>query len=107
MQSNSTVKYSDILAVLAELSEVMKAELQRSNKVKIDGLGTFKVGISSSPADTAKDFNVAKNIKGTHVLFLPESIKEGNGARVKSLLAGIKVKEADAYDAPKDKEGGE
>ena len=35
MQNNSTVKKSDIVAVLTELSEVIRQELQRGNKVKI------------------------------------------------------------------------
>ena len=43
MQANCTVKYSDILAVLTELAEVMKTELLNSNSVKIEGLGTFRV----------------------------------------------------------------
>lgn len=103
MQANCTVKYSDILAVLTELSEVVKAELQRSNRVKIEGLGTFKVGLTTTPADTAKAFTVA-NIKGAHILFMPEVSKDATGKRVKSLLAGLKVMEADTYESPKDEE---
>ncbi len=101
MQANCTVKYSDILAVLTELSEVMKDEIQRGNKVKIDGLGTFKVGISTRAADSAKEFTAA-NITNTRVLFLPEGTVDATGKRVKSLLAGMKVKEADSYESLKD-----
>ena len=60
MQNNCTVKHSDIVAVLSELSEVMKQELQRGNRVRIDGLGTFKVNIRSKGAKTAKEFTVSE-----------------------------------------------
>lgn len=106
MQANCTVKHSDIVAVLTELSEVMKAELQRSNRVKIDGLGTFKVGLSTKPAPTAKDFTAA-NVKGAHVIFMPEITTDASGKRVKALLAGLKVKEADSYKSLKEEEQAE
>ena len=104
MQNNSTVKRSDIVAVLTELSEVLRQELQRSNKVHIDGIGTFKVGIRSKGAKTAKEFNATDNIVGSHILFMPETTIDANGNRVKALLAGLKVKEAASYESLKSKE---
>ena len=104
MQNNSTVKRSDIVAVLTELSEVLRQELQRSNKVHIDGIGTFKVGIHSKGAKTAKEFNATDNIVGSRILFMPETTIDANGNRVKALLAGLKVKEAASYESLKSKE---
>ncbi len=103
MQNNSTVKRSDIVAVLTELSEVLRQELQRSNKVHIDGIGTFKVGIHSKGAKTAKEFNATDNIVGSRILFMPETTIDANGNRVKALLAGLKVKEAASYENLKSK----
>ena len=104
MQANCTVKHSDIVAVLTEFSEVLKEELLRSNRVKIDGLGTFKVGLSTTGAPSAKEFTVA-NIKGAHILFQPEAAKDGStGKRVKNLLSGVKFKEADSYENLKAKD---
>lgn len=103
MQNNSTVKRSDIFAVLTELSEVLRQELQRSNKVHIDGIGTFKVGIHSKGAKTAKEFNATDNIVGSRILFMPETTIDANGNRVKALLAGLKVKEAASYESLKSK----
>ena len=103
MQANCTVKHSDIVAVLTELSEVMKDELQSGNKVKIDGLGTFKVSLSSKGANSAKEFTAA-NIKNSHILFSPEITVDANGKRTKNLLAGLRVKEAEAYESLKTKE---
>lgn len=104
MQNNCTVKYSDIVAVLAELSEVMRIELLRSNRVKLDGIGTFKVGIHTKPANSAKEFSMNDNVLGTHILFLPESTTDASGNRVKALLSGVKVREASAYESLKAKE---
>lgn len=106
MQANCTVKHSDIIAVLTELSEVVKAELQRGNRVKIEGLGTFKIGITTEGAESAKEFTAA-NIKGSHIIFMPELSVDANGKRVKSLLSGLRVKEAENYVSLKDDVTGE
>ena len=64
MQRNCTVKRSDILAVLSELVETMQDQLQNSMRVKLDGFGSFKIGLKTSAANTAKDFNASKNVVG-------------------------------------------
>lgn len=104
MQNNSTVKRSDILAVISELVEVMRMQLQNSMRVKLDRFGTFKLGISTSPADTAKEFTSTGNVKGMHVLFQPELKIDAKGNRSQSFIAGAKVQEATIYDV--DKEAG-
>ena len=104
MQANCTVKYSDIVAVLAELSEVLKQELQRGNRVKRDGLGTFKITLRTTGSDTAKEFSVAQNITGSRVAFIPETSVDAGGNHVKSLLSGLKVREASSYESLKEKE---
>ena len=85
MQQNCTVKKSDILAVLAELAEVMQQQLQNSKRVKLDGLGTFKIGIRTKAADSPKDFNVQKNVVNTHILFRPETRINKNKSRMRAL----------------------
>ena len=93
MQQNCTVKKSDILAVLAELAEVMQQQLQNSKRVKLDGFGTFKIGIRTKAADSPKDFNVQKNVVNTHILFRPETRINKNKSRMRALLDGCKVQE--------------
>lgn len=107
MQNNCTVKHSDILAVLTELAEVMKQELHRGNRVKIDGLGSFKVGIHSKGAEDVSKFTVAENIVGTRIIFMPETTIEASGNHVKTMLAGIKVKEVDDYKSLRTKDAAE
>ena len=50
IQRNCTVKKSDVMAVLEELVEVMKDQMQDSKRVKLDGFGSFKIGIESKGA---------------------------------------------------------
>lgn len=96
MQQNCTVKKSDILAVLTELVEVMQQQLQSSKRVKINGLGSFKIGLKTQPADTAKDFNALKNVTGMRVLFQPEVSINKDKSRVRTFLHGCKVQELPA-----------
>lgn len=98
MQDNCTVKRSDILAVISELVETMTTQLQNSNKVKLDRFGTFKIGLSTTGADTLDDFSASKNITGTHVLFYPETkIDSMTGNRSRAFLSGLDVSEASEY----------
>ncbi len=97
MQANCTVKYADIVAVLAELSEVMRTELLRSNKVRIDGLGIFKVGLRSKGSESLEEFNPQKNITGARILFFPETAYNGVGKRSKAMLSGLKLQEEATY----------
>lgn len=93
MQANCTVKRADIVAVLSELVETMKTHLQMSHRVKLDRLGTFKIGMSTKPAATIADFTPNGNVKSVHVLFQPETKIEKNKTRVKALISGCKVQE--------------
>ncbi len=97
IQQRCTLTRADIVAVLSELQEVMKEELQASNRVKLNYLGTFKLGLSTRPSDTVEDFSALRNIKGVHVLFQPE-MKVSAGIRNKPLLAGVTVQELPKND---------
>lgn len=90
IQRNCSMKRSDVIAVLAELSEVMKHQIQQSHSVKLDGLGVFRPGISSSIADKLENFNPATNIKGLRLNFTGESFKQGR-KRIKNVFAGAKI----------------
>jgi predicted histone-like DNA-binding protein len=94
MQRNCTVKKSDIMAVLTELVETMTDQLQNSVRVKLDGFGSFKLGIKGKGCATVKDYSVGKNVKGLRVNFLPESSKDATGSRSKKFLGGATVTEA-------------
>ena len=99
IQRNASVKKSDVKAVLCELSEVLNQKLIQGARVVLDGLGAFKVCISTTGADTEKEFTAA-NIKSVRVNFQPET-RVIEGHRIKSMLNGIRMKEQDKYGGEK------
>ena len=105
IERNCTVKRSDVVAVLTELVEVMRDELQTSHAVKLNGFGIFKVGLITSPANEQKDFNVNTNVKGYRVNFSPEiSGRNGKGLhRKRAFLNGISARLAPERKAAKSK----
>ena len=72
IQTQATVKKSDIKAVLDELGAAMKHFFELGQKVKLDGIGIFKVGFSSI-GTTEKEDCGAQTITTRRVLFQPES----------------------------------
>jgi predicted histone-like DNA-binding protein len=98
MQRNCTLRKADIVAVISELIETMADQLQDSKRVKLNGFGSFKIGIRGEGADSAADFSISKNIKGLHVLFQPEVKTDGSGLRQKTFITGCSVQEAPKND---------
>ena len=70
---STTVTYADVLAVLTELSRQMKSHLQNSQRVVLDGIGAFKVGISTHLVEKSDKFSVA-NIKNYRIVYTPERL---------------------------------
>lgn len=96
-----TVTEPDILAVISALVFEMNQVLKDGNRVKLDGLGTFRVGIHSQGVQKAEDFNAQRDIYGAHVLFSPTVTIDAMKRRVKTLISGLRIQEAVQYDAPK------
>ena len=72
IQTQASVKKSDIKAVLDELGSAMKHFFELGQKVRLDGIGIFKVGFSSIGVNKKEDCG-AQNITTRRVLFQPES----------------------------------
>ena len=72
IQDNVSVKRSDVLAVLDELVQWMAFSLKEGKRVKLNGFGSFKIGIASKGADSPAEFTSAKHITGSRVNFSPE-----------------------------------
>lgn len=96
IQHNCSMTKGDCLAVMNEMITVMKQELQNSNKVCVDGLGTFYIGMRSSGAISEELFDINHNLKGFHVGFLAEGRKQ-NGVLVRTFIDGLKAKRASGY----------
>jgi len=71
IQSQATLKRSDIKAALDELGAAMKHFLEMGQKIRLAGIGIFKVGFSSIGV-TAPDNCTASTITSRRVLFQPE-----------------------------------
>ena len=100
---STTATYADTLAVLNELSVALRRHLLNSDRVEIEGIGAFKVGIRTAPANTSADFG-AQNVKSYRVNYQPfkrfvpnGQVTEQNrraGNFVMNLLEGVTVQEA-------------
>ena len=100
---STTATYADTLAVLNELSVALRRHLLTSDRVEIEGIGAFKVGISTVPANTSAEFG-AQNVRSYRVNYQPfkrfvpnGQVTEKNrraGNFVMNLLEGVTVQEA-------------
>ena len=95
IQENVSVKYSDVSAVLIELINVMNRHLNASERVVLDGFGSFKIGLKTKGALRKEDFSASKNIVGSRLNFCPEWHVNKEGRRIKAFLEGVTVKSAE------------
>ena len=105
IQTQATLKRSDIKAALDELGAAMKHFLEMGQKIRLAGIGIFKVGFSSIGVVKADDCT-ANTITSRRVLFQPETErivvgsaeKEGKiiqkYVNAKSLLKDVAFEEA-------------
>ena len=61
-----------ILGVLAQAEQCIPELLLMGYKLKLEGLGTFKIHAQSKVEENTEDWNVAKDIKKLKVRFLPD-----------------------------------
>ena len=71
IQTQATLKRSDIKAALDELGAAMKHFLEMGQKIRLAGIGIFKVGFSSIGVSDPDDCT-ASTITSRRVLFQPE-----------------------------------
>ena len=72
IQTQASVKKSDIIAVLQELGEAMKHFFELGQKIHLNGIGIFKVGFSAIGVVKKEDCSAAM-ITTRRVLFQPET----------------------------------
>ena len=97
IQENTTAKEADAYAVLKEMKNVLIKWLQEGYRIKIDGLGSFKLGMRSKGVSAVSDFTVNENIKSTRVIFIPEvEVDSATGKRFKPLIRSVRWTNIDA-----------
>ena len=85
-----------IRGVLIEMETCLRELLLEGKAVRLDELGIFRIGIRTSPADSARDFNVAQNVPGVRLnLYL------GRRFRPDQLRKDIKLHETEVYTVDK------
>ena len=102
IEEKCTLTESDVRAVIIELIKQMKKHLCAGEKVVLEDFGTFKVGIRTSPAESAKEFSAATNVKGLHVNFLPATTTGANKKRIITMIEGCQVREYGDYHVEKE-----
>jgi len=100
IQRQASVKKSDIKAVLQELGEAMKHFFELGQKIKLEGIGIFKVGFSSIGVDKKEDCT-ASTISTRRVLFQPETERVVVGQEKKA-DGTVKLKYVNAISLLKD-----
>ena len=77
IQTQASVKRSDCKAVIDEMGKAIKHFLGMGCKVRIEGLGIFKPGLSSKAVNHLEDWNQAEHLKSTKLIFTPNKVKVG------------------------------
>ncbi len=90
IQSRCTVRESDILAVLTELSDAIADILAAGYQVRVPGLGIFHTTITTGRADTKDEFT-DDNIKKLNVKFRAERPQTQMGNRTATVLKYCKM----------------
>ena len=71
----------------------MNRHLNASEVVKLDGFGSFKIGLKTKGALREEDFTATKNIVGARVNFLPYyTVEAGTHKRNKQFISNVSVK---------------
>lgn len=81
-QGSTTVSDTDVLAVLNDLSKVLRTHLSEGRIVRFGDFGSFQVSVSSEGAETAAKFT-ASLIRSAKINFRP-------GVDLKEMLATLK-----------------
>ena len=104
IEENVSVKYSDVSAVLIELINVMNRHLNASERVVLNGFGSFKIGLKTKGALRKEDFTASKNIVGSRLNFCPEWKVSKEGRRIRKFLSDVTVRNIDELMNGKKKE---
>ena len=100
IQRQASVKKSDIKAVLQELGEALKHFFEMGQKIKLNGIGIFKVGFSSIGVTKLEDCG-AQTITTRRILFQPETSRVVVGQEKKD-DGSVKQKYVNAISLLKD-----
>lgn len=82
----STVRNSEIQAVLGDIAGVIHTRMSQGKSVHIKGLGYFRYTLNTVGVKDIEDFDSTKQVKVVHVEFIPKRTKMSNGTCSRALV---------------------
>lgn len=73
LADRSTVTKTDVKAVLTEMADVMSQYMAQGKSVKLDGLGSFRLGLNTKGVKNEEDFDFQTQLQHIKVNFAPET----------------------------------
>ena len=91
LSHSTTVTRADIMAVFTELSVALKNHLLNSQRVVLDGIGSFRPSIKCKSVVKKEDFG-ANQITGYRIIYQPETFFTPTGVNAKGKRVGFRTK---------------
>lgn len=73
LADRSTVTKTDVKAVLTEMADVMSQYMAQGKSVKLDGLGSFRLGLNTKGVKNEENFDFQTQLQHIKVNFTPET----------------------------------
>ncbi len=88
LASRSTVTKTDVKAVLTEMADVMSQYMAQGKSVKLEGLGSFRLGLNTKGVANEDDFDFHTQLQHVKVNFTPETTYPAStGAATRSMVS--------------------
>lgn len=88
LADRSTVTKTDVKAVLTEMADVMSQYMAQGKSVKLEGLGSFRLGLNTKGVKNEEDFDFQTQLQHVKVNFTPETIYPAStGAATRSMVS--------------------
>lgn len=88
LADRSTVTKTDVKAVLTEMADVMSQYMAQGKSVKLEGLGSFRLGLNTKGVKNEEDFDFQTQLQRVKVNFIPETTYPAStGAATRSMVS--------------------
>lgn len=87
----SCVSANDVAAVFKDFGKIISQFLSQGKSVKIDGLGSFRLTLTTTGVASLDQFDFASQVKSVRVAFTPEVKKSTSGAMTRAMVDGTSV----------------
>lgn len=88
LADRSTVTKTDVKAVLTEMADVMSQYMAQGKSVKLEGLGSFRLGLNTKGVKNEEDFDFQTQLQRVKVNFTPETTYPvSTGAATRSMVS--------------------